>query len=419
MKPNERTKEEPEKKIAGLREADNNREKRDTRLRLLATVVAESNEAIIVQDLQGRIIAWNKGAEKMYGYTEDEALELNISEILPDDRKQEALSLIEQIRNGKEIDSLQTKRITKDGRIIDVWLTPTKLVDDNGDVAGLSTSERDITEHNKRLEEVESALALAEEYTREIERLVAERTAGLIALNMADRVTNPVVVIGMVCRRLLARQDIDKAARDKLKIILEESDKLRQIVREFDAFIQRKYALFRYEDLNGIVKEAIMLIRRDAEGKGIKLNTALSDAPLMINMNRNVLRTAIFYIFKNALDATRGGGSITASTSEDGDSVYLTISDTGRGISEENIRRVFDNFFTTRINGAGMGLPFVKHIVEEHYGNIKIESRKDIGTTCTIRFPVRWLKLSDGKLRWEHPMLPVSREREEYPLEPV
>jgi PAS domain S-box-containing protein len=389
----------------------------DDKCKLLADAVLQSRDAITVQGLDGTIKAWNKGAERMYGYSEAEALKMNISTIIPKDKHQEINELLEKIKTGGEVGSLQTRRLTKDGRIIDVWFTLTKLIDKENNITGLATIERDVTQHNKLLEEIESSFALAEEYTADIERLVAERTASLIALNIADRVINPSVVISMMSKKMLARDHTDDDERAYLEIIRDESEKLQQIVSEFGDLIEKKRSLFSYEDIIDLLKDTIEFIRKEADQKGIKLIADLSERPLMINMERNVLRTAIFYIYKNALEATQRGCSITTSTTENTDSISVVISDTGCGIEDKNISRIFDNFFTTKANATGMGLPFVKHIINEHFGDIKIESQKGIGTTCTMQFPVRWLKLSEGRLTWEKPMLPAVKETQEYPLQ--
>lgn len=388
-------------------------------LRLLASVVSESVDAIIVQDMEGKIMAWNRGAERLYGYSESEAIGMNVSAIVPEDRRGEIMELAGKMKSGGHVDSVQTRRLTRTGSVIDVWLTITKLADKEGNVTGLATIERDITGHNRLLDEVESSLALAEEYSRDIEHLVAERTASLIALNIADRITNPAVVIQAMCRRILETNRLDDAGRLHFRAIQEESEKLQGIVRDFADFAARKQSFFSYEDLNMLVKEALSLIRTDAGKKGIKLITELSEKPLMINMNKHILRTAIFYIYKNALEATPRKGTISTSTYEHADNVLVIIADTGCGIAEENINRVFDNFFTTKVNGTGMGLSFVKYIMNEHFGDIQVESCKGSGTTCTLRFPARWLRFSRGQLAWERPMLPAVSERKEYPLEIV
>ena len=134
-----------------LIEADHKRTRNEANMRRLATVIFDSNDAITVQDLDGTITAWNRGAELMYGYSEVEALGMNISDIVPDKYSSEALDLIRQIKSGRAVDSLETQRITKEGRILDVWLTLTKLTDDQGNVIAVATTERDITER-KQLE---------------------------------------------------------------------------------------------------------------------------------------------------------------------------------------------------------------------------------------------------------------------------
>jgi len=99
----------------------------DADSRRLAVVVRDSNDAITVQDLQGNIMAWNKGAEKMYGYTEAEALGMNIAQILAPETKKEAMTYLERIASGKAVESLETQRVCRDGSVLDVWLERFKV----------------------------------------------------------------------------------------------------------------------------------------------------------------------------------------------------------------------------------------------------------------------------------------------------
>ena len=123
------------------------RKRAEAELRRLATVVKDSNDAITVQDLDGKIIAWNRGATKMYGYSEDEALQMTIEALVPDDVRSQARGFLEAIKRGEDLFSLEVKRRTKDGRLLDVWLTTTKLVDDQDRPVAVATTERDITKH--------------------------------------------------------------------------------------------------------------------------------------------------------------------------------------------------------------------------------------------------------------------------------
>jgi two-component system CheB/CheR fusion protein len=117
-------------------------------LRRLATVVKDSNDAITVQDLDGRILAWNRGATRMYGYSEEEALAMNVERLVPEEARSDARSLLKSIKRGEEIASVVVKRRTKDGRTLDVGLTTTKLIDDRGAPVAVATTERDINERN-------------------------------------------------------------------------------------------------------------------------------------------------------------------------------------------------------------------------------------------------------------------------------
>ncbi len=139
------------------------------RLRRLAVVLSDSNDAVTVYDLQGRITAWNHGGTQMYGYTEAEALGMNHEQLLPEELRPDGDGLLELCRRGERVDSLETRRLTKDGRIIDVWLTGTPLRDDEGGIVAVALTARDVTERRRIRER--------------LERLVGERTSQLEAAN--------------------------------------------------------------------------------------------------------------------------------------------------------------------------------------------------------------------------------------------
>jgi len=122
------------------------------KFRRMATVIQDSNDAITFQDLEGNILAWNRGAEIIYGYSEAEALSKNIVDTVPTEYQEEARGFLASLKRGELLPNLETKRKHKDGRIIDVWLTNTKLTDDKGKLTGIATTERDITEQTRTLE---------------------------------------------------------------------------------------------------------------------------------------------------------------------------------------------------------------------------------------------------------------------------
>lgn len=119
-------------------------------IRRLDVVLRDSNDAIIVHDLQGYIMAWNFGAEKLYGYNETEALRLNITQFISTDNTFNYMEVVKQIASGKIIEPFETQRVTNDGKILDVLLMLTSLKDDSGIINSIATTERDITEIKKK-----------------------------------------------------------------------------------------------------------------------------------------------------------------------------------------------------------------------------------------------------------------------------
>jgi PAS domain S-box-containing protein/putative nucleotidyltransferase with HDIG domain len=124
----------------------------------LATVISDSNDAIILHDFEGKILAWNHGAKEIYGYTETEALGMNVKDIVAEADREAALTLIENIKQGDIVKSFELRRVTKDGRILDVWLTITLLTDEKGKPVAIAATERDITEHKQSEDELRTTL---------------------------------------------------------------------------------------------------------------------------------------------------------------------------------------------------------------------------------------------------------------------
>jgi len=181
-----RDQEELEKMVEELKGEVHKRKQAETflkekveELRRMATVVSDSNDAVIMHDFEGNILAWNRGAKETYGYTEAEALGKNVREIVAEADREAALTLIQKIKQGEIVKSFELRRVTKDGRILDVWLTTTLLTDEKGKPVAIATTERDITERKQAEESLtrneEKARRLAYEYAiiAEIGRIIS------------------------------------------------------------------------------------------------------------------------------------------------------------------------------------------------------------------------------------------------------
>lgn len=157
----------------------------------LAVVVQDFSDAITVQDFDGKITIWNKGAQKMYGWSKSQALNMNISKIVPPKKAEEALEFIRDIAQGKEVTSFETQRITADGRILDVWLTATPLVNEEGAPIAVATTERDITDRKQSVKEKNELIKELQKTNIQLEKVLAE-----------TKTLRGIIPICMICKQI-------------------------------------------------------------------------------------------------------------------------------------------------------------------------------------------------------------------------
>jgi signal transduction histidine kinase len=225
---------------------------------------------------------------------------------------------------------------------------------------------------------------------REMEALVMERTMSEMALGMAHGIRNPLHVIGGFSHRLLRKTDEDDPSRAWATAIAEEARRIEQMVERFETLAQRKTSFFAQEDLNVIIRATLDLLLPELRAKNIALVAEICPTPLVGRLNKHLLKVALAHLVRNAVEATRPGGTVLVRTAEEDKFAILVIQDTGRGMPQDVVEKVFVPFYTTKIGGTGLGMVFVRQIVDEHRGIITLESQVGRGTTVTIRLPHRF-----------------------------
>jgi len=239
----------------------------------------------------------------------------------------------------------------------------------------------------KRIEEINLELM---DLNRDMESIISERTMNLIALSVADRVRNPATAIAGTFNRILKKEALSDPLRERLSDLMLEAQKLDAIVKDYETILRGRQIMFRVEDLNEIVRSVLPLMESERKEKDIEITLRLAEKPPRCVVNRQLIRVAVLHVLKNAVEATPPGGAITIATSSDEDHISLSIADTGRGIPEEEIPKIFSLFYSTKKHRIGMGLPLVKQILEEHKGAISVESIIGRGSAFLITLPVRW-----------------------------
>jgi signal transduction histidine kinase len=264
-------------------------------------------------------------------------------------------------------------------------------------------------DHHQLEETSHEILAL----NREMEALVMERTMAEMALGMAHGLRNPLHVIGGFSHRLLRKTDPEDPTRAWVAAIADEARRIEHMVERFESLAQRKVSFFGQDDLNVIVRATMDLLRPELRAKNLSLVMDLYSQPLVGRLNTHLLKVALAHLIRNAIEATPGYGRVMVRTGLEKNYALLVIQDTGRGMSPEAVDKVFIPFYTTKIGGTGLGMVFVRQIVDEHRGTIFLESQVGRGTTVTIRLPHRFAEAPEVAAEPQAPVpeAPVTPEK--------
>jgi PAS domain S-box-containing protein len=371
----------------------------------LAAIVESSDDAIISKDLNGRIMTWNAGAERLFGYREQEVIGRPITLIIPHSHLNEETMILQRIRDGERIDHYETVRQGKDGSLLDISLTISPIRDGLGNIVGASKVARDITQRKL----IEEALRESQErYRRQAQELEQQLimsgrlvSLGEVTASMAHEFNNPLGIIMGFVEDMLGNTDPADPNYRALQIIDEELKRCRQIVRDLMEYARPRSTEFCPTSIVDVIDKTLQLVENRLYKQKVSVEKTLEPELPRIQADSSQLEQVLVNLYLNAIDAMPEGGKLIVEsrmvqTDSTAPMVEITVADTGFGIAETDLAKIFQPFFTAKKRrGMGLGLPICQRIVKNHGGRIEVKSQLGIGTTFMIYLPVEWTPITE------------------------
>jgi two-component system, NtrC family, sensor kinase len=341
-------------------------------------IVESINVGVLAVDLQDRIESWNSQMEVMYAKPRWQVVGRSLSEVLP-------ASFVEEfyrVRQNPGIHNLYKFRLatpTGEWRVVNVAIAP--LVTRKFNVVGRLVIMDDITERI----ELEVQLTQADKLS----------SIGLLAAGVAHEVNTPLAVISSYTQMLAKQLQTDPQKAGLLDKITKQTFRASEIVNNLLNFSRTTGTEFAEISLNKVIADTLALLEHQFKVAHVQVQTDLYENLPPIQGSAGRLQQVFLNLFLNAKDAMAANGGVLNISTHNGEFVSVSVSDTGSGIAQENIHRIYDPFFTTKTTpaegqnrGTGLGLSVSYGIIQEHAGHIHVESRPGEGTTFTLDFPM-------------------------------
>jgi PAS domain S-box-containing protein len=364
---------------------------------LLAAIVDSSDDAIVSKTLDGIITSWNRGAEKIFGYSATEAIGRHITLIIPTARHGEENDVLARVRRGEKLEHFETVRQAKDGREVHISLTVSPVRDASGRIIGASKVARDITERKRGEEERERLASLERSARRSAEE--ANRLKDDFLATVSHELRNPLNSIvgwaGLLSSGKLNEQTSARAI-DAITRAAQAQDQIISDLLDVSRIISGRLRLnIRPMQLIEVLESAVETMRPAADAKQIRLQALLDPAASPMAGDPDRLRQVFWNLLSNAMKFTPKDGRIQIISQRIDSHIEIMVSDTGTGIEPQLLPYVFDRFRqgdsgTNRQNsGLGLGLAIVRNLVELHGGTVSAESHgRGQGASFIIKLPI-------------------------------
>ncbi len=358
------------------------------------SALVESSKDIIVI-VQDGLLKFINTASKQLGHNPEELVGTNFLNYVVPDFRELVLKRYTDRMAGKEVPSIyEIEVLNKDGTILPVELN-TVRINFQGKPAEMAFA-RDITERKRMEEELrhysEHLEELVEERTKRLRDAERMATIGETAATVGHDLRNPLqVIIGSIYLARGKLNSITEHVQEKYGIeeqllsIEEQTDYMNKIVSDLQDFARPVEPQLVETDLNQLIAETLSTINVP---KKIKTSIEIEEGFPRLVVDPAMMRRVFSNLITNALQSMPEGGKLTITGYKYQDTALINVRDTGEGIPEENLSKIFQPLFTTKPRGQGFGLPVCRRLVEAHGGNLTVESKVGKGSTFTVKIPL-------------------------------
>lgn len=360
------------------------RKKDDEKKAVLAAIVASTDDAIISKTLDGVITIWNKAAERMFGYTEDEAIGQHISLIIPSDRLQEETFIIGEITKGRKVDHFQTFHRAKNNSLVPISLSISPVIDSNGKIIGASKIARDISAEQAALKETADLYIQLKELNAKKDEFIA-----LASHELKTPLTSIAGYLQILSQRITDEKNImfvKKTQQQVSKLSALVSDLLD--VSKIEAG-KLNFALDNF-NIREVVDDVVDLITHSNNRYEIVLKTSVSE--LFIKGDAHRIEQVIINLLTNAIRYAPDSKRIEVYLIDETNGIKIGVKDFGKGIPQDKLNDIFSRFYRVdesdnKASGLGIGLYLCYEIVNRHHGKIWAESTPNVGSTFWFTLP--------------------------------
>jgi PAS domain S-box-containing protein len=350
----------------------------------LAAIVESSDDAILAKDLEGAIRLWNRGAERTYGYTAEEAVGRHVSFLFVPEGQEEELRVQDRIARGERIEHFRTRRRHKDGRVIEVSLTASPIQDAGGQIVGVSTISRDITAQIRTEEELAQRTAELQRSNAELERF-----AYIASHDLQEPLRTITSYVQLLARRYQGKLDDD--ADELIRYAVDGANRMRQLIQGLLAYarVHTRGDCFEPVPLEEILAETLEGLQLAIEESGATIH----HGPLpVVSADPGQIGQVFANLIGNAIKfRSAEPPAIDIRAERQNDDWLFSFHDNGIGIDPQFFDRIFIVFqrlhSMAEYSGTGLGLALCKRIVQRHGGRIWVDSRPDRGSTFFFTLP--------------------------------